>query len=91
MSIRHAERNLHSTLTNYLIVFSGRLFDTAVAYKNEEAIGDAIAISEVPREEIVIVDKIHPKDFYTASATITSVEQSLEKLKVKIQVKERGS
>ena len=53
-----------------------------MAYKNEESIGEAIAISEIPREEIVIVDKIHPRDFYAPGATLKSVKQSLEKLQV---------
>ena len=35
----------------------------------------------------MIVDKIHPKDFYTSGATIESVEQSIEKLKVKLKTK----
>lgn len=39
----------------------------------------------------MIVDKIHPKDFYTSGATIQSVEQSLEKLKVKIRANIVGS
>ena len=55
-----------------------------MAYKNEEAVGEAITLGGVPREEIVIIDKIHPRDYYTAGATIQSVEKSLEKLKVKI-------
>lgn len=58
------------------------MVDTAAAYQNEEAIGEAIAMSGIPREEIVIVDKIHPKDYYYEGATIASVETSLKKLKV---------
>lgn len=33
----------------------------------------------------MIVDKVHPKDFYTPGATVKSVQQSLEKLKVNLQ------
>ena len=35
-----------------------RLIDTAEAYRNHEAIGRAIAASNIPREEIFIVDKL---------------------------------
>lgn len=34
-----------------------RLFDTAIAYGNEEGIGEALASCNVPREELFITNK----------------------------------
>ncbi|RKM58444.1 aldo/keto reductase [Butyrivibrio sp. X503] len=56
-----------------------RLIDTAQFYKNEEAVGEAIKKSAVPREEFFIVDKV----WITNSGYIrakTSIEESLLKL-----------
>ena len=79
--IRRCTGSIACTAAGSLFV-SLRLIDTATAYNNEEAIGEAILLSEVPREEIVIVDKIHPKDMFFEGATIESVDDSLRKLKV---------
>lgn len=68
---------------SHLFLLCSRLIDTAVAYKNEEAIGEAIVLSGVPRHEVFIVDKIHPQDIYIEGATVKAVDQSLEKLKVR--------
>src|SRR5665213_3010962 len=40
-----------------------RLIDTATMYGNEEAVGQAIRESGVPREEIVLTTKLWPDDF----------------------------
>ncbi|XP_070560885.1 uncharacterized protein [Ptychodera flava] len=57
-----------------------RMIDTAQGYPGaEEAIAQAIKESEIPRSDIIIVDKLHPKN-HGYQATIKSVEESLEKL-----------
>lgn len=59
-----------------------------MAYKNEKAIGEAVRMNGIPRDEIVIVDKVHPKDIYIEGATIKAVEQSLRTMKVKTRTGE---
>ncbi|MCC8098283.1 MAG: aldo/keto reductase [Eubacterium sp.] len=56
-----------------------RLIDTAAAYMNEEAVGKAIAKSDVPREELFITTKLWVQDagYETAKAAI---QTSLNKL-----------
>jgi 2,5-diketo-D-gluconate reductase A len=39
-----------------------RLIDTAVNYRNEDAVGRALAASDVPREEIVLTTKLPGRD-----------------------------
>lgn len=58
-----------------------RLIDTAQAYMNEKAIGDAIRESGVPREEIFITTKLWIQDFSYEGA-IKAVELSMERLNV---------
>ncbi|NRD76842.1 aldo/keto reductase [Bacillus sp. BRMEA1] len=56
-----------------------RSVDTAAIYENEEAVGQAIRESGVPREELFVTSKVWNSDLgYTS--TITAFETSLKKL-----------
>lgn len=55
-----------------------RMIDTAEAYGNEEAVGNAIVKSDIPREELFIVTKVN---FRSYENTRRTVETSLKKLK----------
>ena len=56
-----------------------RLIDTAAAYMNEEAVGEAIKKSGVPREELFIVTKLWVQDSNYEAAK-KAIETSLSKL-----------
>lgn len=56
-----------------------RAFDTAQAYANEAEVGDALAESGVPRDELCIVTKVDVGSFHEAKF-LPSVEQSLKDL-----------
>lgn len=58
-----------------------RLIDTAQAYLNETAVGEAIKESGIPREDIFITTKVWVQD-YSYEKTIKAVELSLERLGV---------
>lgn len=58
-----------------------RLIDTAQAYMNEKAVGDAIKESGIAREEIFITTKLWIQDFSYEKA-IKATELSLERLGV---------
>ncbi|XP_077998374.1 uncharacterized protein LOC144451416 [Glandiceps talaboti] len=67
-------------VVRYALTVGYRMFDTAQGYpQSEEGLGRAIKDSGIPRSEIIIVDKIHPK-YAGFDATIKSVEESLHKL-----------
>lgn len=55
-----------------------RMIDTAEAYGNEEAVGNAIQKSGIPREELFLVTKVNFRSYENTRAT---VEASLKKLK----------
>ena len=57
-----------------------RHVDTAQIYKNEAAVGEAIELSHVPREEIFLTTKVWV-DRYRHDDFIKSVDESLEKLR----------
>ncbi len=57
-----------------------RLIDTAQAYFNEEGVGDAIAKSGIPREEIFLVTKVWISNNGERKAA-ASIDESLRKLK----------
>lgn len=57
-----------------------RYFDTAAFYKNEEEIGEAIAMSGIPREELFLASKVWKTDM-GADGTRRSCVASLEKLR----------
>lgn len=56
-----------------------RSIDTAAAYKNEEAIGQALQETDVPREEIFVTTKLWNDDQQNVQQ---AMETSLEKLKL---------
>ena len=56
-----------------------RLFDTAAAYMNEEAVGAAIRKSNVPREELFITSKLWVQDA-TYEGAKQAIDTSLAKL-----------
>lgn len=56
-----------------------RMFDTAASYQNEKYIGQAIASSEIPREEIFITTKLWVQDTGYDN-TLKAFETSLKKL-----------
>jgi diketogulonate reductase-like aldo/keto reductase len=56
-----------------------RLIDTAVNYRNEVEVGEAIRRSGVPRDEIVVTSKI-PGRHHAYDDAITSTRESLERL-----------
>ncbi|WP_407652217.1 aldo/keto reductase [Halomicrococcus gelatinilyticus] len=56
-----------------------RHVDTAQGYDNEEAVGDAIAASDVPREDVFVATKVSP-DNLAYDHVIQSTEASLERL-----------
>lgn len=58
-----------------------RLIDTAQAYQNEKAVGDAIQESGIPREEIFITTKLWIQDF-SYDGAIQATQRSLENLGV---------
>ncbi len=58
-----------------------RAFDTAQMYANEADTGEALAECGVPRHELCITTKVHP-DNYTEEKFVSSVEASLEALKI---------
>lgn len=58
-----------------------RLIDTAQSYFNEEQVGDALAKTSVPREELFITTKVW-LEFYEGDNAYNSVIESMRKLKV---------
>ncbi len=56
-----------------------RHIDTAVAYKNEEEVGRALADSSVPREEVFVTTKIW-NSAHTKEATTRMIDASLDNL-----------
>lgn len=58
-----------------------RLIDTAQSYGNEEAVGEAIAQTSVPREELFITTKVWISNYGYEKAKV-SVEESLKKMQL---------
>lgn len=58
-----------------------RLIDTAQAYQNEKAVGDAVKESGIPRQDIFITTKLWIQDF-SYDGAIRAAEVSLERLGV---------
>jgi diketogulonate reductase-like aldo/keto reductase len=56
-----------------------RLLDTAVNYGNEEEVGEAIRVSGVPRDDIVVTTKIPGRD-HAYDDAVASVRGSLERM-----------
>ncbi len=57
-----------------------RLIDTAAAYMNEEAVGEAIRESGVPREELFITTKLWVQDMVNYDTAAKAIDVSLKKL-----------
>lgn len=68
----------HSSVTQALEI-GYRLIDTAKIYRNEEAVGEAIKQSGVPREQIFVTTKLWNGDQGYDSA-LKAFEQSLQRL-----------
>ena len=56
-----------------------RHLDTAQMYRNEKGVGDAIASSGLPREELYVTTKLN-NGFHRPADVHTSIDESLEKL-----------
>lgn len=57
-----------------------RLFDTAQMYRNEAALGEALAVNDIPREQIFLISKVdNGNQWY--EPTLASLTVSLEKLR----------
>ncbi len=56
-----------------------RLIDTAYMYQNEESVGEAVRHSGIPREEIFVITKLYPSQFFNPEAAI---EEALAKLDI---------
>lgn len=59
-----------------------RLIDTAAAYMNEEAVGNAIKKCGVPREELFITTKLWVQDMTSYDSAKKAIETSMNKLGV---------
>ena len=57
-----------------------RLIDTATAYGNENAVGEAIKISKIPRDEIFVVTKLRRVHATGFDETISQCRESLQRL-----------
>jgi diketogulonate reductase-like aldo/keto reductase len=57
-----------------------RLIDTATAYGNENAVGEAIRSSKIPRDEIFIVTKLRRVHATGFDETISQCRESLQRL-----------
>ncbi|SIR87869.1 Aldo/keto reductase family protein [Natronorubrum thiooxidans] len=58
-----------------------RHIDTAQLYDNERAVGAAVAASEVARDDVFVVTKVHP-DNAAFDAVLESTRESLERLQL---------
>ncbi|KRM87312.1 2,5-diketo-D-gluconic acid reductase [Liquorilactobacillus vini DSM 20605] len=58
-----------------------RLLDAAVNYENEGTVGQAIARSSIPREEIFVTSKL-PGRHHRYSETITTIQESLFRMQL---------
>ncbi len=58
-----------------------RLVDTAQMYGNEQAVGDAIKHSNIPREDIFVTSKIWVDD-YGYDATLKAFDETMKKLQL---------
>lgn len=58
-----------------------RLLDTAVNYRNEEEVGEAVRNAGIPREEVQVTTKI-PGRHHAADLATRSVEDSLRRLRM---------
>lgn len=60
-----------------------RHIDTAQHYENEPAVGEGIAAADVPREEMFVASKVHPKRFGLGyDEVIEGLEATLDRLRL---------
>jgi diketogulonate reductase-like aldo/keto reductase len=59
-----------------------RLIDTAAVYRNEDLVGEGIATSGVPRDELYVVVKIAMKSMGTEDGVRAGILESLQKLRI---------
>jgi diketogulonate reductase-like aldo/keto reductase len=57
-----------------------RHFDSAQAYKNEEAIGEAIRQTDVPRSELYLTSKIHASPPFDVEDVYKGIVDSVKKM-----------
>lgn len=58
-----------------------RLIDTAEAYENEEAVGEGIRTSRIPREQVFVTTKFN-KEWHSRTSVRKACEASLRRLKM---------
>ncbi len=58
-----------------------RLIDTATSYMNEEAVGRALRVSEVPRAELFVTTKLWVQDA-GYERTLKAIDKSLQRLQL---------
>lgn len=73
-------KECEKSVLNALTV-SYRPIDTAAAYRNEEAVGHAIKLSGIPREELFVTTKLWVSDT-GSERTLKAFERSLNKLQL---------
>ncbi|WP_304231207.1 aldo/keto reductase [Lactobacillus kitasatonis] len=73
--------NIAEQVVKEAIDIGYRLFDTASAYNNEEAVGKAIHKSSLPRDKFFIVSKLWI-DQYPYEIALKSIDKALEKLQI---------
>jgi 2,5-diketo-D-gluconate reductase B len=60
-----------------------RTFDTAQMYGNEADLGEVLASSGIPRDELLVITKVHP-DSFAPEKFMASVEKSLKDLRTSV-------
>jgi len=73
------------TAVGHALDIGYRHIDTAQMYDNEEAVGRAIAASDVPREDVFLVTKVLRNNL-AHDDVLRSVEQSAQRLKTEIDL-----
>lgn len=68
------------TAINRALQAGYRMFDTAAGYKNEDRLGNAIALAPIRRQNLYIITKLDDLD-HTKELTKLAIERSLERLK----------
>ena len=72
---------LHEALKTAVEKIGYRAIDTAQMYGNEAEIGEALASSSVPKNELLVTTKVQPANF-APDKFMPSVEESLKKLRL---------
>lgn len=80
-TFRLSDATLCEQCVDYALKAGYRLIDTAASYENEEAVGNAIHHSGVPREEIFLTTKLWVQDA-GYDAALKAFDSSMKKLKL---------